>query len=223
MPVDRFYFDGPLTENITLEGPEFQHMKVLRINVGETMEIVNGRGSIAKAAVTGSEKYAAHLQLSEIRHHPRPALQLTLAVPLLRMSKLELIFEKCTELDADAFYLYAADHSEKPDISENQLERLRAITISALKQCGRLFLPTIEVLPFAHLFQAEATILYGDPDGAPLKLPPPALFLSGPEKGFSDRERTILQQKATGIKLNPNVLRAETAPIAATSILMQTK
>ncbi len=44
-------------------------------------------------------------------------------------------------------------------------------------------------------------------------------FISGPERGFSDEELELLEGKAKGVRLSPYVLRAETAPIAAASIL----
>jgi len=42
------------------------------------------------------------------------------------------------------------------------------------------------------------------------------VFVTGPEKGFSERELKLLDEKAIGVRLHRNILRAETAPIAAT-------
>ncbi len=225
MPADRFYFEGVLTPNISVEGAEFHHLKVMRIAVGEEVEIVNGKGSLAKAKLIQLEKNRAHFELTDINTTPRPPFHRILGIPLLRANKLEWIIEKGTELGADAFYLYPADHSEKLQLSANQLERLNHIIVSGLKQSGRLFCPTLEIFAsFKELFATEGTILYGDVDPAAssllkTQLTSTVLFITGPERGFSDKEEALLKEKALGVSLNPYTLRAETAPIAAISIL----
>ncbi|NGX39010.1 MAG: hypothetical protein KR126chlam1_00328 [Chlamydiae bacterium] len=58
---------------------------------------------------------------------------------------------------------------------------------------------------------------------APRFTPPSSdlLIFIGPESGFSDEEIALLQGplKGTGIRLNPNTLRAETAAICALSLV----
>ena len=51
MPADRFFTPAPLqTSTISLEGEEFHHLvKVMRIRPGETVELINGRGELAKS------------------------------------------------------------------------------------------------------------------------------------------------------------------------------
>ncbi len=226
MPADRFYYDGSLTPHttISLEGPEHHHLRVMRITPDETFEIVNGHGSLATAKLLDLGKRNATLEILTVTTITRSPNHIILAIPLMRPSKLELIIEKGTELGADAFYLYPADHSEKESLSPNQLERLHYLCLSALKQSGRLYLPSIEILAhFSELFKTEAATLYGDtrPDALLLsaQTAPRTLFITGPEKGFSSKEQVILSQKATGVKLSPYILRAETAPLAAISIL----
>jgi 16S rRNA (uracil1498-N3)-methyltransferase len=225
MPADRFIFEGPLTENITISGAEFHHLKVMRIAIGEEVEIINGKGAIATGTLTKMDKAAAHFTLNNIQVNQKLPAHRILGIPLMRPNKLEWIIEKGTELGADAFYLYPADHSEKMQLSSNQLERLHHITVSAVKQSGRLFLPSFEIFTsFKELFATEGTILYGDVNPtAPSLLQVPitqtVLFISGPERGFSEKEDLLLAQKAKGVSLNPHILRAETAPIAAVSVL----
>jgi 16S rRNA (uracil1498-N3)-methyltransferase len=98
MPIDRFYVEGPLTPTITLKEAEFHHLRVIRIELGEPVEIVNGQGALAKAKLISLDKKSATLELSDIQNHPRPPYRLILAVPLMMTSKLELVAEKGTEL-----------------------------------------------------------------------------------------------------------------------------
>ena len=223
MPAERFYIDADLTGALSLEGPEFHHLAhVMRTRVGDTVELVNGRGALASAQVTAISKHAATLTILSASVSPVPSPKIILGLPLMRPSKLEFIIEKCTELGADAFWLYPADHSEKDDLSPNQLERLFHIAISAMKQCGRLDLPPIQIFSrLEELLNSDAACLFGDtrPHAKKITSQKKVVFITGPEKGFSEKELKLLDQKGTGVKLHGNILRAETAPIAAVCFL----
>lgn len=223
MPAERFYIDADLTGTLILKGTEHHHLAhVMRIRVGEEIELVNGRGGLATAQVTALSKHDATLSVLSATQTPLSPPRLTLAIPLMRPSKLELIIEKCTELGADAFWLYPAQYSEKDELSSNQFERLSHIAISAMKQCGRLDIPAIKILSrFEDLFGGSHTYLFGDtrPSSKKAQSQNTIVFITGPEKGFSEKELKLLDAHATGVCLNRNILRAETAPIAAVCLL----
>ncbi len=224
MPAERFYIDAPLTGHLTLDGPELHHLAhVMRIRTGEEIELVNGRGSLAIAKVVAIAKHEATLQVLSASQSPVPEPRILLAIPLMRPSKLEFVIEKCTELGADAFYLYPAAHSEKEDLSPHQLERLHHIAIAAMKQCGRLDLPPIHNTEWDQLFQIPAPLFFGDtrPNAQRLSAER-GLIITGPERGFSEKELMQLEQKGTGVTLHRNILRAETAPMVAAILLQQT-
>jgi len=225
MPAERFFVDADLIDSVSVEGTEFHHLvHVMRVRLGDEVELVNGRGALANAKVASFSKHSANLQILSVDQTPLSLPKVILAIPLMRPSKLELIIEKGTELGADAFYLYPADHSEKDDLSENQLERLHHIAISAMKQCGRLDLPQIQLFKrLQDLFTLPGTFLFGDTRTDAKKISysaPPAVFITGPERGFSEKELKILNEKALGVRLHKNILRAETAPLAACIMLM---
>lgn len=222
MPADRFYIDADLVGTLSLEGAEHHHLAhVMKIRVGEKVEVVNGRGGLATAKVLSVSKHDADLQILSATQSPLPTPRLILAVPLMRPAKLELVIEKCTELGADGFWFYPAHYSEKNDLSDHQQDRLNLIAISAMKQCGRLDLPSLKLLAsFEEIFSTPATYLFGDTRATKMAKRPDGkiIFITGPERGFSEKELEILDQKATGVRLHGNILRAETAPIAAAVI-----
>lgn len=220
MPTERFFIDAELDGTLHLSGPELHHLQVMRAKTGHDVELVNGRGSLAQARIQNLSKREAIFEVIEVKNIPTKDPLLNLGVPLMRPSKLELVIEKCTELGGDAFYLYPSDHSEKKELSAHQKQRLNHIAISAMKQCGRLDLPPIHYVTFEKLLQLNLPIYFGDAKGQypPQKPKEEKLFISGPEKGFSEKEHTLLSQKASMITLGPYILRAETAPIAATCL-----
>lgn len=227
MPVNRFYLKEDLTlhSTVVLKEAEHHHLAhVIRLRSGDTMELVNGQGSLAEGTILEVEKKSTSIKITSTTYAPDLFPQFSLAIPLMRPSKLEWIVEKGTELGACSFLFYTADHSEKEALSHNQLERLHTLIISALKQSGRRYLPSLEILPsLSDLFLKDAFLLFGDPH-THNQIPAPkekklTIFITGPERGFSSKEQSLLDTRAAKVSLSPHTLRAETAPIAAASIL----
>ncbi|MBS0647621.1 MAG: 16S rRNA (uracil(1498)-N(3))-methyltransferase [Verrucomicrobia bacterium] len=226
MPADRFFLPVSLnTSSLSFEGEEFHHLAhVMRVRVGETIEIVNGRGELATGEVVSLDKKNAELKILSHHTEPCPEQSLILAQALTRPSSLEWIIEKGTELGVTEFWLFPGERSEKKELSPSQVHRLATMTQSALKQCGRLFLPSIVLKPALSSWQPPAgSLFFGDlsPQAPRLKGPfqNTVVFFIGPEKGFSSTETKILSEqfKAQGIRLHDNILRAETAAITALS------
>ena len=147
------------------------------------------------------------------------------------MNHLEWIIEKGTELNATAFWLFPGMLSEKDTLSDSQRDRAKHLAISAMKQCGRLDLPEIVIKPpLLQWSPLTGTLLFGDTaEDAPYlwdlplpkPLPTPVIVFIGPEKGFDPKERAFLlnTMKASSMRLHPNILRTETAPLVALSLI----
>lgn len=237
MPHNRFFVDAPLTlhANLTLPEEESHHIiKVMRLQVGETFELINGKGFLAQAKLESIGKRDLVCFINEVSFTEKPKQPWIIAQAFLKPASLELLVEKNTELGMDELWLFPAYYSEKSDLSSNQEKRLYAHRVSAIKQCGRLYLPKISVFDSLEKLCDTATktsphLFYGDVDPkAPSlfsllekkELLKPAIFFVGPEQGFYKKEELILKKnKAQGASLNPNILRAETASITASALL----
>lgn len=232
MPVNRFFVPGPLMGEVSLEGTEFHHLvHVTRSRVGETVELVNGQGEVAQSTLRTVSKKSATLSIESIDLEPAPARQMILAQALPRMNRLDWLLEKGTELGVSEIWLFPGETSERGELSDHQMERLQGITISAMKQSGRLWLPKIKLLPALKQWTSWPRIaLFGDltPNCPPLARILPQLasdrdivFFVGPESGFTPAEIALLTaHKAIGVTLNRNILRTDTAAIAALAILL---
>ncbi len=225
MPAGRFFIAAPLKNTLTLEGEEFHHLaKVMRLRIGETLELVNGQGEFSEAELISLDKKSCQLKILSHQKTPPPDKTLILALALTRPASLEWTLEKATELGATDFWLFPGERSEKTELSPSQLHRLETILINALKQCGRLYLPKIVLKPaLAKWEHPSGSLFFGDLSShAPLLKGPfsnPVTFFIGPEKGFSPEETRLLREKfkAHPISLHENILRAETAAIAILS------
>lgn len=231
MPNDRFFVANTLQEHAVIElvGDELHHLtNVMRKKVGDLVEVVNGKGALATALIEKNDKRSALLHIENCYQSNPPKTPLILAQALPKIKLLDLIVEKGTELGVDEFWLFPGKLSEKKELSPNQLQRLKQITISALKQCGRLFLPHIQIMTrLEDIFVNEGALFFGDWQSTTslISILPQVSSLQkivaciGPEKGFCREEVLLLQQKGQGIKLNNNILRCETAAIACISLL----
>ncbi len=165
MPHNRFYLDAHFDENATLSlsGDEWHHLRVLRSRQGEIVELINGRGQLAEAEIVALKKNDAELSICRITQEKAAPPPLILAQAIPRMSHLEWIIEKGTELNATAFWLFPGMLSEKETLSDSQQARLKGLCISAVKQCGRLDMPEIILKPpLVQWAPLEGTLLFGD-------------------------------------------------------------
>jgi len=228
MPAERYFSPSSLElhEHIILEGQELHHMShVMRAQEEDVIELVNGQGVLAKGRIETLTKREAHIHIMHREERPKDSPSI-LAVALMRASKLEWIVEKVVELGIGKIWLFPATFSEKEELTETQKLRLKHIAISAMKQCGRLDLPPIQIvsplklwepLPFPIYFgdtRANASLL--------ASIEKEAVFVIGPEKGLTPEEVSHLEQlNAKGVCLHKNILRAETAAIIASYRLVQ--
>lgn len=232
MPAERFFYDGPLNleEMIELEDFEFHHLaNVMRLKPGEKVEIVNGKGALAEAEVESLKKKSAALVICALKEAPPPRFNLILAQGIPRGNRLDFILEKGTELGMTEVWLFPAKLSERKEISDNQKQRYQALLIAAMKQCGSLHLPKIVIKgPIAEWKELPLPCFHGDVNSeAPqftellIKGKPVngLIFCVGPESGFTDKEEEILKQiGSSGVTLNKNILRTDTAAIAALAV-----
>lgn len=227
MPADRFFLPLPLTSStLEIKGTELHHLRtVMRKQVGDGIEIVNGCGEKVQGSILSldSKKATIHPDFYERKPPPPPVV---LAQALCRFSLLEWIIEKGCELDATEFWLFAGEKSDHTEIFPRQKERLESLLIAALKQCGRFYLPKIVITPPLTRWQkGDMTILFGDLEANAIRMPPlqekTVVFCVGPEKGFSSQEIAYLRGTlgAQGVRLHRNILRTETAGIVALSQL----
>ncbi len=232
MPAERYYIETDLLSDdiISIEGVEFHHLtNVMRSKVGESLEIINGKGTLAFAVIKQLEKKKAIVVINKTIHVPKQEHQIILLQALPRLNRLDFIVEKGTELGMTELWLFPGERSERKELSKSQLERVQSLTIAASKQCGRLHLPKIIIQPALSKWTAfDYPLYFGDlNEKAPLLIDEMAknseqhiAFCTGPEAGFGINEIQLLEKLgAKGVKLHSNILRTDTASIMALSLI----
>lgn len=238
MPAERYFFAGPLEvgDSISLEDGECHHLvKVMRNQCGDRVQVCNGKGLLASGCIEAINRAEATIEIEEILTVEKEPAALILAQALPKANRLECIVEKATELGMTELWLFCGERSDKEKGRMPRLERMQLQLIAAMKQCGRLFLPLVRLMPALCDWNAAAAVeggkFFGDlsPEAVPFcslyqqgMLQGAITAFVGPEGGFSNREHQLLQQLgAVGISLHKNILRTDTAAIVMLALLSQ--
>lgn len=211
-----------------LPSEEARHaIQVLRKRVGETLDIVDGKGGWYQAEIIETSKRSCTVQVQQTRQEEKRAdYQLTMAVsPTKSNDRFEWFLEKATEIGVDRIIPLQCKRTERPKI---RLDRYEKVLVSAMKQSLQAWLPKLS--PFTPVTevlkevsdQRAAYIGWCDDsiNSALIDNFRPSgdvLVLIGPEGDFTADE--VSAARAAGclpITLGPNRLRTETAAIVAT-------
>ncbi|OGN61494.1 MAG: hypothetical protein A3F40_01990 [Chlamydiae bacterium RIFCSPHIGHO2_12_FULL_27_8] len=227
MPQNRYFIDENIKINSTylLENNELHYLKnVMRNTEDDEIEIINGNGILAKAKILKISKNSAEIKIYSLNENRKRKTKSVLVQSILKPQNMDYILEKNTELGIDEFWVFFSKNSEKVNISQNRIFRMNQILISAVKQSGRLFLPEIKI--FENIsklpeFKNGYLCSLDSKKIDKIESSEDIFIIVGPEKGFLKEEEDffINKFKVKKIKLNQNVLRAETASICAGAIL----
>ncbi|MDJ0877066.1 MAG: 16S rRNA (uracil(1498)-N(3))-methyltransferase [Halieaceae bacterium] len=230
----RFFTEQPLSagDELALEtGPSRHIASALRLREGTPIRLFNGAGGEYLANISAISKQTVTVAVSEFFPEDREAsLPITLGVGISRGERMDLVVQKGTELGVAAIQPLVTERTEvrlKGEREQKKVRHWQQVAISACEQCGRNRLPAIaEPAPLARWLEgAEAElklVLHHRSDQGLAESPAPAsvALLVGPEGGLSAAE--IEAAEVAGFQpltLGPRVLRTETAPLAALSIL----
>ena len=242
--MHRFYLPPAqcLGQTLWLAGKEAHHARdVLRVRHGERVTVLDGAGREFLCDVQDCNRDKVSLSVADRRVHPPPPCRITLLQAIPRGKLLESIIQKATELGAFRIVPLLSErvvaHLEGKD-GARKAEKLQAVAIEAIKQCGSPWLPQVEppLTPGQFLARNEAFEL---PLIASLQSgsrpardyfrafhaqhrrhPESASIWIGPEGDFTAGETQAIESRgALPITLGRLVLRTETAAVFCLSIL----
>ncbi len=221
---------------------------VLRLEAGDTLRVFNATDGEWRAHVSGRTKRGMSVRVEELLRPARAAPDIDLLFAPVKRHATDLIVEKATELGVRRIRPVITDRTTAETV---RLERLESIAREAAEQSERFDAPEISqpvtLAGALDAWEATRTLIYadeaGDEQGAPRggetgRATPILQALSGagdgearlglligPEGGFTPEERRLLRSQpfVTPVSLGPRILRAETAVIAALSVIQATR
>lgn len=231
--VTRLHTDETLfaSASVQLGEPQTHYLRnVLRLGPGARVALFNGRDGEWWGEVESLGRSSGIVDVTALRRAPHPEPDLWLVFAPLKRARIDYLVEKATELGVSALL---PAMTERTAVERLNLERLRAHAREAAEQTERLTLPEIRqpaaLADILARWPAERRLLACVETGtAPAiaaqlarERPGPWAVLIGPEGGFSDKELDAIRKLpfVCAVSLGPRVLRADTAAIAALSVL----
>lgn len=231
MEIRRFFVsENDINDGIiTMKGDEFLHMtKVLRYKVGYRAFICCNDGYEHDCTITELNKGYAILKVNESKLVDKKNIKLTLFAGILKNNKLDFVIQKGVELGVDKVVPFLSAYSAETKFSK---ERADKIAIDAAKQCGTAYLTEVsELISFDSLVDKikdfdTVLLAYENETNYSLKntkiVGKNIAIIVGPEGGFKvDEMRKIQSEGAKIITLGKRILRAETASIVVSTLVL---
>lgn len=224
MKIHRFIDNFDLSGNEVEITGEIAHQmaKVLKLEIGEQVELCDGKGLNALGKIKTLSKNSAVVEIDKITKESPAQKSVTLFCAVLKKENFELVVQKATECGVSKIIPIITTRTIKMGLN---IERLQKIAREACEQSGRNFLPEISApVTFDESLEVakenDINIIF-DSSGELMSrlnldigMQKIGIFI-GPEGGWTPEEI----KKATEFSvasLGSNILRAETAAIIAT-------
>lgn len=223
----RFYAPD-IASNPFLPESDSQHCsKVLRMQPGDEVEIVDGKGRLYKCRLVTAHHKRTEVEIIEgVDLPPVWSYDITIAVaPTKHLDRMEWLVEKLVEIGVNRIVPIKCMRSERKEI---KVERLEKIAVSAMKQSLKAVLPTIEEMTPLPVFLKSVDRSYQRFVGycderverkslaRAYKPGSSVAMLIGPEGDFSPEEiKMTLDAGFVAVTLGDNRLRTETAALVA--------
>ena len=220
-----FYTPDITQDTYILNEEESKHcVRVLRLPVGSTVNLVDGKGGFYTAEITSDNPKKVSLSILRVEkefHKRNHYLHIAVA-PTKNIDRIEWFLEKATEIGIDEITPIISDRSERRVVKE---DRLNKVITSAVKQSIKAYHPKLNdaiaydafmKIPFegnkliAHCIDNEEKKYISDLISPHQKY----LILIGPEGDFTTDEVSLALNKGfKALTLGKNRLRTETAAL----------
>ena len=223
----RLFYSKSLYLNLTdkLDKSQSHYVsKVMRLKEKEVFSLFNSSGEW-EANISNITKSIVEFNVTKQLRQKENNKDLWLAFSPIKSNYFNFMIQKATELGVTKFLPIIFDRTIVRKINK---ERLEKVIIEAAEQSNRITVPSIEdPQKLKSFLNNDMDLIFTDLNTTNTKVDikklttKPTCVIIGPEGDFSEQEREeILKFKGVQpIKINENILRSETAVIAALSII----
>ena len=220
-----------LSEGECTPSEQVQHylMRVLRLKHGRIVELFDGNNQTARATISHVTRRSCTLQVDPITFHSiESPFSSHLALGISKGDRFDYAVQKSVELGVSSITPIICERSEVAiDDLESRQAHWQKIAIAACEQSGRNFVPPVHkpVMFAEYLNHARSDLMLVLHHRSEFSLQSndaitDAIVLIGPEGGLSKDEISAAVDKGFNEwSIGPRVMRTETAPLAALSIL----
>jgi len=221
---------------IILDSEQTHHLKdVLRVKIGESIICFDETGRECCAEINSYLPSGAELKITDFLPSSEISdKKITIAQSIIKPAKMDFIVQKTVELGIDEIIPFRSSYCSI-NLDEQRItkksDRWNKISIEASKQCGRKsFVPVKDILDFDELIEKCCNydkIVLADQYSGKMNISghienaKSIIIVIGPEGGFTEEETKIFSgiPGCVRFNFNENILRAETAAVAAVAII----
>lgn len=230
-----FTEENILTDNYVITGENAKHIeKSLRMKVGEELTLCTPDNTQCNCVITNIAPQQVYVDIKEkVPCENEPDVKITLYQALPKGDKMDYIVQKCVELGiSEIVPVISARCISRPDEKslKKKTTRWQKIALQAAMQSRRGIIPEVkDALTFKQAVQNadhDTNIIFYECGGDSVKtiikddVKSIGMFI-GSEGGFEEQEvQSVLENGGKSATLGKRILRAETAPLAALSIIM---
>jgi len=219
---------------IRLSDEEQRHLYALRPRIGDELTLSDGKGFTFDAQITAADKKGFTITVGKASPIEKDASETTLFLALLKGEKIETVIQKCTEIGITEIALFSSANCvvSAKGKEESKLSRYRKVAQMAAMQCGSPLIPEISgILTFdeaVEMMKAKNGVFFYEKAQSLLspwlrgdeRAKTEISFMTGPEGGFTPEEaEKIIAAGIPSLSLGKRILRAETAPLCALSVI----
>lgn len=220
-----FYCPDISNATILPEDESMHAVKVLRLQTGDSIIVIDGQGGYYEAEITIPHHKRCEFRITNATYNfGKRNYRLHIAIaPTKNIERIEWFIEKATEIGIDEITPLLCRFSERKNVKD---ERLEKIIVSASKQSKKAYFPTLNSLTsfeqfikttkaencyIAHCYEQDKKQLSTEVKGQK-----DILILIGPEGDFSKEEvEAAIAAGFTPVTLGESRLRTETAGVVA--------
>ncbi len=224
---------------LSIDADDFHYLvRVLRLRAGATVQLFDGAGHQASAELVQVGDTSAELRVGGVEQAPDlapGAARVSVLLPLIKGERMSWAIQKLVELGAAAIHpvqLHRCVVRLDGDKASSRRQRYQGIAQAAARQCRRGAVPTISAISDLDTAVAAVSdctlkvVFWEESSGRSLRELVPegpverVAVLVGPEGGLTpDEVDRAMNAGFLPAGLGPRILRAETAAMAAVSIL----
>lgn len=245
----RFHVPGvnSATDLVELPEDEAEHLvRVLRLGVGDDVEIFDGVGTLWRAEVVQAGKKSAIVRrIEELEPARELDVHLSLVISVLKGDKVDDVVRDAVMLGVSSIRPVISERSETSMAAmarSNRIARWQRIAVASAKQCGRAVVPRIyDAMPLDWYWEEPSTVQTNHAESQALRVvcvePSAALgdvipvqsvtkseavdLIVGPEGGWAVAEVAAAHDSgAILMSLGARTLRADAVPIIAMTALL---
>jgi len=209
--------------SVTVSGAEFRHIaKVMRHKTGDEIYVTNGIGKIFCTELKSISRTEANAEIKREYTYENKLKNIFICIPRLKSAdRFEFALEKSVELGITNFIIYI---SKREVAKGSKIERWKKVTLSAMKQSLRSYLPIIQEKKYEEIINQDSEVILLEQNSEnnirDLKVDKNKkyFFVFGPEGGLDDEELNKVKKNQI-YNLDDNRLRTETAIVKFAVIL----